>query len=121
MDKILLEGVRFHGFHGLTKMEREVGGRYSVDVRLTHDVSRAVKSDRIADTIDYRGVHRIVQEIGRGEPFRLIETLAGRIVSAIFSEFPVEEVWIRIRKETPVLDGIVEAVGVELLRRRSEG
>ena len=102
-------------------MEREVGGRYSVDVRLSHDISLAASSDRIADTIDYRGVHRIIQEIGRGEPFRLIETLAVRIVSAIFREYSVEEVWIRIRKETPVLDGIVDAVGVEVLRRRSEG
>ena len=117
-EKILLSGVRFHGYHGLTRMEREVGGRYSIDLELTFDYSRAIATDRIADTLDYRKVHAIVQKIGRGESFRLIEALAGRIVAAVFEAVPAEEIFIRVRKETPVLDGIVESVGVELRRSR---
>ncbi|HEU5181321.1 MAG TPA: dihydroneopterin aldolase [Candidatus Polarisedimenticolia bacterium] len=117
-EKILLSGVRFHGYHGLTRMEREVGGRYSIDLELTFDYSRAIATDRIADTLDYRKVHRIVQKIGRGDSFRLIEALAGRIVAALFDAVPAEEILIRVRKETPVLDGIVESVGVELRRSR---
>jgi len=119
-EKILLSGVRFHGYHGLTRMEREVGGRYSIDLELTYDYSKAIASDRIADTLDYRKVHKIVQEIGREESFQLIEALAGRIVAAIFEQFPVEEIFIRVRKETPVLDGSVESGGVELRRRRQQ-
>jgi dihydroneopterin aldolase len=119
-EKILLSGIRFHGYHGLTRMEREVGGRYSIDLELTVDFSKAIASDRIADTLDYRKVHRIVQEIGRGESFRLIEALAGKIVATVFEQVDVEEIFIRVRKETPVLDGIVESVGVELRRSRSD-
>jgi dihydroneopterin aldolase len=119
-DKILLSGVRFHGYHGLTRMEREVGGRYSIDLELTYDYSKAIVSDRIADTLDYRKVHRIVQEIGRGKSYRLIEALAGKIVVTLFEEVGVDEIFIRVRKETPVLDGIVESVGVELRRSRSD-
>jgi dihydroneopterin aldolase len=119
-DKILLSGVRFHGYHGLTRMEREVGGRYSIDLELTYDYSKAIVSDRIADTLDYRKVHRIVQEIGRGKSYRLIEALAGKIVATLFEEVGVDEIFIRVRKETPVLDGIVESVGVELRRSRSD-
>jgi 7,8-dihydroneopterin aldolase/epimerase/oxygenase len=120
LDKIVLHGIRFHGFHGLSKMEREVGGRYSVDVEMICDYSRAFASDRIGDTVDYRKVHRLVQEIGRGESFRLIETLGGRIVQSILEQFPVEEVLLRLHKETPVLDGIVQSVGVEIRRKRSD-
>src|SRR4029453_13244306 len=69
-DKILLSGIRFHGYHGLTRMERGVGGRYSIDLELTYDYAKAIASDRIADTLDYRKVHRIVQGIGRGETVR---------------------------------------------------
>ena len=119
-EKILLSGIRFHGYHGLTRMEREVGGRYSIDLELTFDYSKAIATDRIADTLDYRKVHRIVQEIGRGKSFRLIEALAGKIVATIFEQVSVEEIFIRVRKETPVLDGIVESVGVELRRSRSD-
>ncbi|HEV8335296.1 MAG TPA: dihydroneopterin aldolase [Candidatus Polarisedimenticolia bacterium] len=120
MDRIVLHGVRFHGFHGLTRMEREVGGRYSVDVEMTYDISRALASDRIGDTVDYRKVHQVIQEIGRGESYRLIEALAGRIVTTILQQFPVDEVFIRLHKETPVLDGIVQSVGVEMRRRRAD-
>jgi dihydroneopterin aldolase len=31
-DRIFLEGIKFHGFHGLTRMERQVGCRLAVDV-----------------------------------------------------------------------------------------
>ena len=119
-EKILLSGIRFHGYHGLTRMEREVGGRYSIDLELTFDYSKAIATERIADTLDYRKVHRIVQEIGRGKSFRLIEALAGKIVATVFEQVSVEEIFIRVRKETPVLDGIVESVGVELRRSRSD-
>jgi 7,8-dihydroneopterin aldolase/epimerase/oxygenase len=119
-EKILLSGIRFHGYHGLTRMEREVGGRYSIDLELAFDFSKAIASDRIADTLDYRKVHRIVQEIGRGKSYRLIEALAGKIVATLFEQVSVDEIFIRVRKETPVLDGIVESVGVELRRTRSD-
>jgi dihydroneopterin aldolase len=117
-DKVFLEGIRFHGFHGLTRMEREVGVRYSVDVEMAADLSAASRSDRIDATIDYRKVHSLVVEIGRRESFRLIETLAVRLADEILDKFSVQRVRVRVRKETPVLDGIVDAVGVETERRR---
>ena len=33
-DRIFIEGIKFHGYHGLTRMEREVGVRLSVDVSI---------------------------------------------------------------------------------------
>ena len=33
-DRILLEGIKFHGYHGLTRLEREIGVRLSVDLQL---------------------------------------------------------------------------------------
>lgn len=117
-DRILLSGIKFHGYHGLTSLERKIGVRYRVDVELALDLEPALHSDRIRDTVDYRRVHDLIVEIGRGESFRLIETLAGRIVESLLERFEVDEVRIRLQKETPVLDGIVEAVGVEMTRRR---
>ena len=37
-DRIFIEGIKFHGYHGLTRMEREVGVRLSVDVSLELDL-----------------------------------------------------------------------------------
>lgn len=119
-DKIVVSGIKFHGFHGLTKLERKIGVRYRVDVELFLDLEGAVRSDRIRDTVDYRKVHDLIVEIGRGESHRLIETLAGRIVDGLLSKFAVDAVRVRLQKETPVLDGIVEGVGVEMSRQRSQ-
>src|SRR5437867_8156734 len=101
-DRILLEGIRFHGFHGMTRMEREIGVRYSVDVEMTADLSSAARSDRMADTIDYRKVHRLVVEIGRRESYKLIETLSAHLAEEVLKQFPVERVRVLVRKETPV-------------------
>jgi dihydroneopterin aldolase len=66
-DQIFVEGIKFHGFHGLTKLERQVGVRLSVDVTLHLDLEKSGRSDRMADTLDYALVHKKVIEVGRGK------------------------------------------------------
>lgn len=118
-DRILIEGIKFHGFHGLTKLERQVGVRLSVDVSLEIDLGRSARSDRIADTIDYRKVHARVLEISRARSHKLLESFGLALLDALLEEFPVDRCVVTIRKETPVLDGIVSAVGVEMARERA--
>ena len=118
-DCIFIEGIKFHGFHGLTKMERQVGVRLSVDVTLNLDLYPAGRSDSLRQSLDYRKVHAHVVNIGRGPSHRLLESYAVAVLEALFQEFKsVERITIRVRKETPVLDGIIDSVGVELSRER---
>jgi dihydroneopterin aldolase len=119
-DRVFLEGIRFHGFHGLTRMEREVGVRLVVDVSLELDLEPSGRQDSVRKTIDYRKVHRRVIEIGRGNSHKLLESFAVELLDALCDEFPANAVQVKVRKETPVLDGIVDSVGVELSRRRDE-
>jgi dihydroneopterin aldolase len=119
-DRIFIEGIKFHGFHGLTRMEREVGVRLSVDLTLEVDLEKAGRSDAFEDTLDYRRVHQCVIEIGRGRSHKLLESFAWTLLQALLSEFPVDIVTVFVRKETPVLDGIVDSVGVEMTRSRVE-
>ena len=117
-DQIFVEGIKFHGFHGLTRLERQVGVRLSVDVVLELDLERSGRSDRMAETIDYGDVHKKVIEIGRGKSYKLLETFALTLLDALLDAFPADRVTVRVRKETPVLDGIVDAVGVQMTRSR---
>jgi len=120
-DRIVVGGIKFHAFHGFTQLEREVGVRCSIDVEMTLDLSPAVASDKLRDTIDYRQVHSLVLDIGRRRrSYHLIESLAGRIAEEILIQYPVQSVIVRVRKETPLLDGIVDSVGVEVTRYRSQ-
>jgi dihydroneopterin aldolase len=115
-DRIFVEGIKFHGFHGLTRMEREVGVRLAVDVDLEVDLERSGRSDDVRQTLDYRKVHKLVIEVGRGPSHRLLESFAVSLLDALFAEFACERIRVRVRKETPVLDSIVDSVGVELTR-----
>lgn len=115
-DRIFVQGIKFHGYHGLTRLERQVGVRLSVDVALTLDLEPSGRSDRVRDTLDYRKVHKIVMDLGRGSSHKLLESYAVTLLDKLFEEFDVESITVRVHKETPVLDGIVDSVGVELTR-----
>ena len=119
-DAIFVEGIKFHGFHGLTKMERQVGVRLSVDVTLEVDLEASGRTDNFRRALDYRKVHRVVVDLGRGTSHKLLESFGVRLLDRLLDEFPAERVTVRIRKETPVLDGIVDSVGVQLSRSRKE-
>jgi len=119
-DRIFLEGIKFHGFHGLTRMERQVGVRLAVDVTLETSLERSGALDRVSATIDYRKVHERVVELGRGTSHKLLESFAHTLIHDLFARFSVDRITVRVRKETPVLDGIVDAVGVVMSRTREE-
>jgi 7,8-dihydroneopterin aldolase/epimerase/oxygenase len=117
-DQIFVEGIKFHGFHGMTKLERQVGVRLSVDVTLELDLEKSGRSDRMADTIDYGAVHQMVIRVGRGRSYKLLEAFSRKLLDELLEGFPIDKATVRVRKETPVLDGIVDAVGVQMTRAR---
>ena len=119
-DRILLEGMVFHGRHGTLPAERELGQPFVVDVELRLDLRPAGLSDELARTVDYGQVHRRAREIVEGEPVNLTETVAERIAAAVLEDHPaVEAVRVRVAKPHVRLDGTVLAgSGIEILRRR---
>jgi dihydroneopterin aldolase len=119
-DKIIVSGIRFHARHGATRLEREIGVRYFVTVEMEKDLHRSMTSDKLEDTVDYGRVHQVVLDVARRNSFYLLETLAGQVAAHLLKAFPVDAVRVQVRKETPVLDGIVDWVGVDICRRRGE-
>ena len=75
-DRIFLQGIKFHGYHGLTRMERQVGCRLAVDVTLEMNLEQSGRDDNVRKTLDYRKVHQRVIEVGRGTSHKLLESFA---------------------------------------------
>jgi dihydroneopterin aldolase len=119
-DRILLEGMVFHGRHGTLPAERELGQPFVVDIELRLDLSPAGLSDDLAQTVDYGEVYRRAKEIVEGEPVNLTETVAERIATAILDEYmAVQAVRVKVAKPHVRLDDTVLAgSAVEILRRR---
>ena len=119
-DRILLEGMVFHGRHGTLPAERELGQPFVVDVELRLDLRAAGLADDLTRTVDYSEVHRQAKEIVEGPPAGLTETVAERIAAAVLEEHPpVEAVRIKVGKPNVRLgDTVLAGSAVEITRRR---
>ncbi|QIN82167.1 dihydroneopterin aldolase [Rubrobacter tropicus] len=119
-DRILLEGMIFHGRHGTLAAERELGQPFVVDVELSLDLRPAGLSDDLTKTVDYGEVHGLAKQVVEGEPVGLTETVAERIANATLEEHPlVEAVRVKVKKPNVRLgDTVLDGSAVEILRRR---
>jgi dihydroneopterin aldolase len=119
-DRILLEGMVFHGRHGTLPAERELGQPFVVDVELRLDLRAAGLADDLTRTVDYSEVHRRAKEIVEGPPVGLTETVAERIAAAVLEEHPlVEAVCVKVGKPNVRLgDTVLAGSAVEITRRR---
>ncbi|KAL5709011.1 Dihydroneopterin aldolase 1 [Ranunculus cassubicifolius] len=59
-DKLVLRGLKFHGFHGVKSEEKKLGQKFLVDVDAWADLRVAGKSDCLSDTISYTEIYRLV-------------------------------------------------------------
>lgn len=119
-DKILLVGAHFFARHGVSDDEQRLGGRYVVDIELERDLSHAAASDNLADTVSYADVYRTVREVIEGKSFRLVETLAETIARELLARYSAQAVMVRVKKQPPPTNGIIDYAGVEITRRREE-
>ena len=51
MDKIILNGCRFYGYHGAFAEEQTLGQIFVVDLELAVDLTKASQSDNLDDTV----------------------------------------------------------------------
>ena len=111
---IFLRGLRFHAFHGVMPQERQVGGDFILDIRVGYPLERAMTSDEVQDTLNYASLYELVaQEMG--QPSKLLEHVAGRIVRAIEKNFPlVSSIDLTLTKQNPPMGADCQGAGVEV-------
>ena len=99
--------------------ERESGNRFEVDIDLQVDLSSAIVSDNLDDTVDLVRVFEIARRLVEGESCELIETVAARIADEIVMISRVQSVTVRLRKMSPPLSGAVQGhMEAEVIRVR---
>jgi dihydroneopterin aldolase len=86
MDCIHLTGIRGYGYVGYLPEEKVLGQWFEVDLKLWVDLAEAAQTDAIKDTVDYRSVISLVQNLLKTSKFDLLERLAGAIADAILQE-----------------------------------
>ena len=118
MDCIFIEAIAFVGHHGVSKRERDDGTSMRADIAVYLDSRRAGKSDRLAHTVNHETLAKIAHDLGGQASYRLMETLAQRIVDAVFAQTKAHSVEVRVRKIFPSLPGMPSSTGVSIGRNR---
>lgn len=118
MNKIILENMEFHAFHGCLEFEQKLGNTFIVSVSMDLDTSHAGKTDELDHTLNYQLVYDVIR--GQMEmPSKLIEHVGQRILDSLFNGFPqINALEVKLSKLNPPLGGKVEKVTIKLSKRR---
>ena len=118
MGVIKVENIRIYAYHGCLKEETIIGSDYRVDLNVVACLDRSSTTDSLSDTVDYVLLNQIVVE-EMGVPAKLLEVVAKRIISKIFSScLSVTSATVSVSKINPPIGGDVERVTIELSETR---
>ena len=113
-SRIFIAGLRMRACHGVLPQERTVGGDFEVSLSVEYDISRAMATDDVADTLSYADLSDLVRR-EMAVPSNLLEHVAGRIAKTIIERWPqVQSVSLSITKLNPPMGADCDGAGFEL-------
>lgn len=98
---IILRRLGFEGRHGATAIERRSSRRFEADLEVDVRGDSGQTTDRLADTLDYSVLAEIITRTGSGEPHRLLESLARRMLDQLRPLAPTATFRLELRKLNP--------------------
>lgn len=112
---IEIKDLQLQAFHGVLTQERVVGNLYQIDASLQVDITAAMESDDLNDTVNYAAVVWLIQEEMQ-QPSQLIEHVVGRIVRRIHRTWPqVQSIDLRVAKLAPPIEAKVAQCAVRVV------
>ena len=118
-DVILLQGIQVPAALGVTAAERRSRRPVLLDLEVQGDLRCAGRSDRIGDTLHYKRIFEVVEDVAGNHEHKLVEALADRIARAVLGKFDAEAVTVSVRKPTPIA-GVLQYAGVRIRRTRED-
>src|SRR5512133_1167687 len=115
-DKIHVRDLLLRGIIGIFDEERKNKQDVLVNLVLEANRSSACRSDRIEDTVDYKGLTKKIIAAVEGSSFFLVERLAQEIADICLAHPRVERVTVTVEK--PGALRFSRSVGVEIVREK---
>jgi dihydroneopterin aldolase len=116
-DCILLEGIQVPAALGVTAAERRMRRPVLLDIEVERDLLAAGRTDRIRQTIHYKRIYEVVEDVAGNQEHKLVEALGQRIAEAILGKFDADAVTVTVRKPKPI-SGVLEHAGIRIRRAR---
>ncbi len=118
-DVILLEGIQVPAALGVTAAERRMRRPVLLDIEVATDLRKAGRTDRIRDTLHYKRIFEVVEDVAANQEHKLVEALGARIAEAVLAKFDADAVTVTVRKPKPIA-GVLEHAGVRITRSRAD-
>ena len=122
MDKIVLPGMKFYGYHGVLAEEKRVGQPFIISVEMYLDLYPAGGSDDLTKTVNYAEAYQEIKKITEEKRFDLIEALGQAIATALLEKYEIiDKIKVIVDKPLAPLPGGSLAARVEIERERKDG
>ncbi len=112
---MLLEGIQVPAALGVTAAERRMRRPVLLDIEVATDLRKAGRTDRIRDTLHYKRIFEVVEDVAANQEHKLVEALGARIAEAVLAKFDADAVTVTVRKPKPIA-GVLEHAGVRITR-----
>lgn len=112
--RIRLEGIRFRARHGASEAERYLLQDFVVDLEVALPVALLPDRDERSHVYDYDALASLVVEEGTRTSYKLLETLARKLLDRVLADTPASACTVRLRKLRPPTTASVDTVAVEL-------
>ena len=109
---IHFDEMHFYAYHGVDIQEQKVGNNFSVELKVKVPFEQALRNDILDNTINYATIYSEIESV-MSEPSKLLEHVAGRIISRLKTRFPlISGGRVAVYKENPPITGKIDRVGV---------
>lgn len=114
LAKLTIANAQYYAYHGVKPEERNIGGKYEVDLDLYYDAKMAVLKDSVEHALNYEEALFCISEIVGNESYMLVETAASEILNMLMEKFPqLQKATVRIRKMNVPMKRVVGHIQAE--------
>ena len=117
-DRITLTGLRVFGHHGVFEHEKRDGQEFVIDITVWLDLGPAAASDDLTRTLHYGELAELAAGIVAGEPYDLIEKVAGTIADEVMRDERLAAVEVTVHKPSAPIPLTFDDVAVTVRRDR---
>lgn len=113
-----MTGLRVFGRHGVFEHEKRDGQEFVVDLTVWLELAGAAETDDLARTVHYGELAELAAGIVAGEPYDLIESVAGRIADEVMADERLHAAEVTIHKPSAPIPLTFDDVAVTIRRSR---
>lgn len=99
MDLLFIRELKVETIIGVFDWEKNNRQTLIIDVDMAVDIRKAVETDNLQDTVDYKAVADRLTDYMENNHFNLVESLAEGLATVLQTEFGIR--WLRLRIAKP--------------------